>query len=35
MYDIVDKGAPFFVIGAVNAGIMVFGLYLLRSKPAP
>lgn len=32
MYDFVGKGAPFFVIGAVNASIMIFGIYLLLSK---
>jgi MFS family permease len=32
MYDIVGKGAPFFVIGIVNVSIMIFGIYLLRSK---
>jgi len=32
LYDIVGKGAPFFVIGIVNVSIMIFGIYLLRSK---
>lgn len=32
MYDVVGQGAPFFIIGAVNLGIMLFGIYLLRSR---
>ena len=30
MFDLVGKGSPFFLIAAVNAGIMLFGLLLLR-----
>jgi hypothetical protein len=30
----VGKGAPFFLIGAVNVGIMLFGLLLLRRGSA-
>lgn len=33
LYDVVGKGTPFFLIGAVNIAIMVFGLYLLLSRP--
>jgi MFS family permease len=33
LYDVVGKGTPFFLIGAVNVAIMVFGLYLLLSRP--
>ena len=31
LYDVVDKGMPFFMIGIVNISIMIFGLYLLIS----
>ena len=34
LFDLVGKGAPFFLIAAVNAGIMLFGLSLLRRAPA-
>ncbi|MFN5011399.1 MAG: MFS transporter, partial [Gammaproteobacteria bacterium] len=34
LFDLVGKGAPFFLIGAVNAGIMLFGLLLLRRGSA-
>jgi MFS family permease len=35
LYDVVDKGAPFFLVGAVNIAIMCFGVYLLlRRAPA-
>jgi MFS family permease len=30
LYDMVGKGAPFFLVGAVNLVIMCFGVYLLR-----
>jgi len=33
LYDVVGKGTPFFLIGAVNVAIMLFGLYLLLSRP--
>jgi MFS family permease len=33
LYDVVGKGTPFFLIGAVNVAIRVFGLYLLLSRP--
>lgn len=29
MYDVVDQGAPFFLIGAVNFAIMIFGFSVL------
>ena len=29
LYDVVGKGMPFFLIGVVNVGIMLFGLVLL------
>ena len=32
LYDVVGKGMPFFLVGVVNVGIMVFGLYLLRRE---
>ncbi len=32
LYDYVSKGGPFFLIAAVNFGIMMFGIWLLRSK---
>jgi MFS family permease len=32
LYDAAGKGGPFFLIAAVNFGIMVFGIWLLRSK---
>lgn len=31
LYDAAGKGGPFFLIAAVNLGIMVFGIWLLRS----
>ena len=33
LYDVVDQGAPFFLIGGVNMIVMLFGLYLLRARP--
>ncbi|MCP5328179.1 MAG: MFS transporter [Steroidobacteraceae bacterium] len=33
LYDVVGKGSPFFMIGAVNLGIMIFGIYLLARGP--
>lgn len=33
LYDVVGKGTPFFLIGTVNVCIMLFGLYLLLSRP--
>lgn len=33
LYDMVGKGSPFFLIGAVNLSIMAFGIYLLRTQP--
>ena len=33
LYDMVSKGGPFFLIAAVNLGIMIFGIWLLR-RPA-
>jgi MFS family permease len=33
LFDLVDKGAPFFLVAAVNIGIMLFGLHLLRRSP--
>ena len=33
LYDYVSKGGPFFLIAAVNLGIMIFGIWLLR-RPA-
>ncbi|MBM4229420.1 MAG: MFS transporter [Gammaproteobacteria bacterium] len=33
LYDVVSKGMPFFLIGTVNVCIMLFGLYLLLSRP--
>lgn len=30
LYDAVDRGAPFFMIGALNLAIMFFGIFLLR-----
>ena len=32
LYDAAGKGGPFFLIAAVNLSIMVFGIWLLRSK---
>lgn len=32
LYDILSKGAPFFLIGFVNLAIMAFGIYLLRTR---
>lgn len=29
LYDLIDRSAPFFLIGAVNLGVMIFGLALL------
>lgn len=34
LYDVVDQGAPFFLIGGVNMIVMLFGIYLLRSRPS-
>ncbi|MFO1425859.1 MAG: MFS transporter [Steroidobacteraceae bacterium] len=34
LYDMVGWGAPFFLIGALNAAIMIFGWYLLRRSRA-
>lgn len=34
LYDLVDKGAPFFLVGILNLSIMVFGLYYLLSRKA-
>lgn len=30
LYDLIDRSAPFFLIGTVNLGVMIFGLMLLR-----
>ena len=40
LYDVVGKGMPFFLIGVVNVGIMLFGLVLLfrqsrANSPSP
>ena len=41
LYDMVSKGGPFFLIAAVNLGIMIFGIWLLArerraaASPAP
>lgn len=35
LYDVVGKGAPFFLIGFVNLAIMGFGIYLLARREAP
>jgi MFS family permease len=32
LYDVLSKGAPFFLIGFVNLAIMAFGIYLLRTR---
>jgi MFS family permease len=32
LYDVLSKGAPFFLIGFVNFAIMAFGIYLLRTR---
>ncbi len=32
LYDTAGKGGPFFLISAVNLGIMAFGIWLLRSQ---
>lgn len=32
LYDKVGHGAPFFLIGAINFGIMFFGMWLIRRK---
>jgi MFS family permease len=32
LYDAAGKGGPFFLIAAVNLGIMVFGIKLLREQ---
>ncbi len=34
LYDLVDKGAPFFLVSILNLSIMVFGLYCLLSRKA-
>jgi Major Facilitator Superfamily len=34
MYDFLGKGSPFFLIGSVNVGIMLFGLWTLRRERA-
>jgi MFS family permease len=34
LYDAAGKGGPFFLISAVNLAIMVFGIWLLRSRRA-
>jgi hypothetical protein len=34
LYDVVDRGAPFFLIGAVNMLVMAFGVYLMRTRPS-
>jgi MFS family permease len=35
LYDVVGKGAPFFLIGFINLAIMAFGIYLLVRRDAP
>jgi hypothetical protein len=35
LYDVAGKGTPFFLIGAVNLAIMLFGVVLLLRRPAP
>lgn len=32
LYDTVDRGAPFFLIGALNLAIMGFGMFLLAKS---
>lgn len=33
LYDLIDRSAPFFLIGTINLSVMVFGLWLLRRDP--
>jgi MFS family permease len=35
LYDVAGKGTPFFLVGAVNLAIMLFGVVLLVRRPAP
>jgi MFS family permease len=32
LYDAAGRGAPFFLIGGINFGIMLFGIYLMRAR---
>jgi len=34
LYDAAGRGAPFFLIGGINFGIMLFGIYLMRARRA-
>ena len=34
LYDAAGRGAPFFLIGGINFGIMLFGIYLMRARKA-